>query len=456
MSSPRRHATVPALSVFLLLACGPTGLGGQPPRIESFVSSPGELLVGESVELLPRFLGAEARIEPDVGPVTSGSRYRVGPFASGMTFTLVVREGGKEVRQDLKVPLSYRHRLRPLTPSDSARVDHGAAVLGDGRVLVFGGRSSTYTPWVRTELFDPATGMFTETGEMPFTRFNLAWAGVSGSRIVIAGGETSASRLDESTAVLVWSPETGRWSSPGHLREFRVGNTATRLPLEGNILLVAGGDFYLRPPESVTVVELFDVDRGTSRPPAGQMVEPRLAHTATRLFDGRVLLAGGLNSFTNQEVSSAEIYDPVTGTFSRACTLNTERWAHAGVGLPDGRVLLAGGYFGGTVTGSAEVWDPLTGQCTATGSLQVPRADLRMAVLADGEVIAIGGRDGQGRALPNVETWNPLTGKWTERGALRVERVGHTVSVLRGGQVLVLGGADGSGAFPIKAAELYD
>ncbi|MGZ6130879.1 MAG: kelch repeat-containing protein, partial [Myxococcaceae bacterium] len=192
MPSLAHRASLLSLLV-LLAACGSSEPGGPAPRIESFVSTPAELLVGDPVELVPRFAGSEARIEPGVGPVTSGGRYRVGPFGSGMLFTLIVREGGTEARQELRLPLSYRHRLRPLSPSSNARVDHGAAVLSDGRVLVFGGRSSSHTPWVTTELFDPATGTFTETGEMPVTRFNAVWAGASDSRIVIAGGETSAS-----------------------------------------------------------------------------------------------------------------------------------------------------------------------------------------------------------------------------------------------------------------------
>jgi len=448
------HPCFPVLA--LVLSCGPSGSGSDLAHIESFTASPAVLRVGDPVELLPRFVGATARIEPGVGAVESGKRYRVGPFGSGMLFTLVVGDGAQELRQELRLPLVYRHRLRPLTPSDYARVDHGAAVLADGRVLVFGGRSPTYTPWVVTELFDPASASFTETGEMPTTRFNPVWAGASGSRIVIAGGETSASRRDEATAVLVWSPETGAWNSPGHLLEVRFGNSATRLPVEGNVLLVAGGDFYRRDPATVTPVELFDVDLGTPRPPKGQMVEPRLLHTATRLSDGRVLLAGGLNAFTHQEVSNAEIYDAAAETFTRACTLASERWAHAAAALPDGRVLLAGGYAAGSPTGAAEVWDPLTGQCTATGSLRLPRADLRMVVLASGEVLAIGGRNGDGHALTAVETWSPLTGAWTERTPLPLARVGHTASLLPQGQVLLLGGAEGTGAFPVKAAELYD
>jgi hypothetical protein len=48
-----------------------------------------------------------------------------------------------------------------------------------------------------------------------------------------------------------------------------------------------------------------------------------------------------------------------------------------------------------------------------------------------------------------------VPGPLTERQA-SVARIGHTASLLPRGQVLLLGGASGSGAWPLKAAELYD
>ena len=86
----------------------------------------------------------------------------------------------------------------------------------------------------------------------------------------------------------------------------------------------------------------------------------------------------------------------------------------------------------------------------------MPRADFRLVALPTGEVLALGGRDDDGLALTAVETWNPETGRWTERAVLPVARVGHTASLLPSGQVLLLGGADDSGAWPMKAADLYD
>jgi hypothetical protein len=444
------------LALAALTSCGADS-DHRGPFIEVFRAEPGHLSPAEPVELIAEFGGGAGRIEPELGTVQPGARVRVGPFASGMTYRLVVSDGIRTVERELKIPLRYRHRIQSIPASPTARVDHSAAVLPDGRVLIFGGRSPTFTAWTTSEVYDPATGHFTPSGDLSTTRWSAAWAGVGGGRIVLAGGETNAAGFQEATRVLVWSADSGEWTASGNLLEFRIGHSATRLPLEGNVLLVAGGDFYLRKPERVTPVELFDVDRGTSRPPEGAMVEARLAHTATRLVDGRILLAGGLNAFTNVEVSSAEIYDPATEQFSVACVLSSERYAHAAVALPDGRALMAGGFGLEGVTTSAEVFDPRTGQCTATGGLHVARAELRLVMLATGEVAAIGGRDNDGQALASIETWDPVAGTWTLReAALAPARVGHSASVLHDGRVLVLGGGTGSGAMPLQAAALYD
>ena len=48
----------------------------------------------------------------------------------------------------------------------------------------------------------------------------------------------------------------------------------------------------------------------------GTMGTPRIGHTAVRLLDGRVLVVGGERGTNGETVTSAELYDPVTGTWS--------------------------------------------------------------------------------------------------------------------------------------------
>ncbi len=72
----------------------------------------------------------------------------------------------------------------------------------------------------------------------------------------------------------------------------------------------------------------------------------RYVHTATRLPDGRVLVAGGYNG---SYLASAEIYDPDSATWTPTGSMATFREYQTATRLPDGRVLVAGGYNGSEI-----------------------------------------------------------------------------------------------------------
>jgi hypothetical protein len=69
------------------------------------------------------------------------------------------------------------------------------------------------------------------------------------------------------------------------------------------------------------------------------MTQARHDQSATLLPDGRVLIAGGSDG--QNALSSAELYNPATGTFTPAGSMGAAR--DTAVLLKDGRVLMIGG-----------------------------------------------------------------------------------------------------------------
>jgi len=151
--------------------------------------------------------------------------------------------------------------------------------------------------------------------------------------------------------------------------------------------------------------------------PTGDMNFPRLFHAATLLANGKVLIVGGAGPS-----SSAELYDPDTGTFIPAgnMTMTTPRTATL---LNDGRVLIIGG---GDVSGAshintAELYDPKTGTFTSTGGTVTNQIGGWAVLLNNGKVLVAGGVTAYPLNAPapiaNPEVYDPSTGAFTPTGA---------------------------------------
>src|SRR5438128_11794937 len=100
------------------------------------------------------------------------------------------------------------------------------------------------------------------------------------------------------------------------------------------------------------------------------MSDGRFALTATTLQNGMVLVAGGADSTIN--LNTAELYDPVAGTFTRTGSMHEARVGFSATRLPNGKVLVEGGFNNTVRVKSAEIYATANGTGSLTASMQPP------------------------------------------------------------------------------------
>ncbi len=252
------------------------------------------------------------------------------------------------------------------------------------------------------------------------------------------------------------------WASTGDLSQVRREHTATLL-LDGRVLVVGGSGKDGKRSGIYDTAEFYEPAMG-SWSPAGSLGQgqARHYHTATRLLDGRVLVAGGRGSDTTVILSTVELYDPATGTWSPTGSLNQARRDHTATLLPDGRVLVVGGRGAGdTSFNSAELYDPAKGEWSLTAPLPYVCRDHTATLLNDGRVLVAGGRSKDAAFYAYATLYEPVTGQWTPTASLTHGREGHTATLLPGGRILISAGqgvdlAAKDGVAELNTAELYD
>jgi hypothetical protein len=247
----------------------------------------------------------------------------------------------------------------------------------------------------------------------------------------------------------------GTFTAIGNMTTVRVVHTATLL-LSGKVLIAGGTDYNF----TIGTAELYDPSTGAFTA-TGRMTTPRALHTATLLANGKVLISGGGQTLVQggpgSLLSSAEIYDPATETFSPAGNMSVARQSHTATLLANGKVLIAGGTFWAA---PIELYDPSTGTFTTAATTLplgiAPGGGGAATLLADGTVFFTTLPYG---SLGGGVVYSPASDTFSYRGDQGSGLYSHyAVSLLLDGKVLMSGGSD----FPpdigsiLAGAQLYD
>lgn len=294
--------------------------------------------------------------------------------------TLLVA-GGRNGPNQLKTVELYNvvaNGWRGTQDMTTPRADHTASTLPDGRVLVLGGHNGTGT-LKSAELYDPETETWSQFPELRGEREGhtatlYADPQTRRLRLIVLGGRNRGGVL---ATAEIYDFATGAWTDAGKLPSERTGQTATLLPDQRHILVVGGTTAT----DAIAPPALLDLVTGAwaSAPP---LPVSRRAFAATLLPNGRVLLTGGVaaGAASGTDLATTLLYDPAGGAkaWSEGPPLARGRAGHTASLLPYGRVLIVGGQIAGKESTATELYNPNVAASIPRGALSRPEwpADL--------------------------------------------------------------------------------
>lgn len=334
---------------------------------------------------------------------------------------------------------------------NTSRYQHSATLLNDGTVLLAGGVScpsaGSCSYLSSAEIYHPNSGTITTAANLATARSAPAILLGTG-KVLVAGGYAcdSNGNCTSLQSAEIYDPASGTFGSAGNMTVARSGHTLTLLN-NGTVLIAAGETCSSATScTALNTAEIYDPIAGTFTA-TGSLNAARFSASASVLVSGKVLIAGGFDGTNYPAV--AELFDPVAGTFSTTGSLNTPRQSATATLLDNGIVLIAGGSTCNSPlcpTATTEEYNPngyFSYTTYPTGNMTVARIDQTATLLTNGQVLLAGGYDSCASSCiadSTTEIFSPYGGSFATSQNLSTGRSGHTATMLSDGGVLLVGG----------------
>lgn len=254
---------------------------------------------------------------------------------------------------------------------------YGSAQLKNGTILI--------TTGAATQIFDPVAG--TLSAPNPF-------ASSSGFYILVPllDGRVLAS---DSYNIELLDPNTGKWVAGPPIPGIQPANNGVSFVLlESGKVLASGGLSGLSIPGAIPNSEIFDPVSLTWTV-TGSMLIPTEDHSTILMPGGKVLAIGGYPvALGGDWINDGELFDPTIGQWSVAGAVSTERGGSIPALMPTGKVLLMGGEpytQPATALSSTEIYDPQTNSWSAWGNMLNAREYQSAVLLSSGQLLVAGG-----------------------------------------------------------------
>ncbi len=346
----------------------------------------------------------------------------------------------------LRITVTARGAWSVGAPNQVSRQLECIAPLPGGKVLVLGWQTDDVDVLTdRVDIYDPATASWSPAARMLVPRFEYQCLPLRNGKVLVFGGATSTGG---GAPAELYDPVSNTWTATGLMASVRLDAASCLLP-DGRVMVSGGSEPYASdgsdaPPPPLKTVELYDPANGSWSVLPKPMADPRLAHAAVVLPGGKSVMLVGDN-FVSSGLNRVELY-PLDGGDSQLIPSTVKGFGTQALLLDDGSVLIT--------TDAPISWRfyPQTSTRAAswtTSTHTEARYRSKMVLLADGRVLRAGGSN-----LNTADIYNPDVNIWTPAASMGASRRGASAILMANGQVLMVGGLDASTSASLST-ELY-